>query len=235
MALVVGLASACTPTYQQERGSDTAGQAIMELFGGTQEDQLGDGAWLITVKGDEDTSRSAAVAYTYQRAAKLCPLGFDVVDADRSTTTTGIFSNAEKPVAMLAVRCRERPRRSAEMRPAPDGPADADREPRKVVTGVRPVYCTASAQHPDVGSCSLIEEACAALYASLTADGSAYTPCAPAKAAACFNATHVLDGVRVTKCAPTITGCEAQLASLKTNPDFEVTAQACGIYRVTQP
>lgn len=99
-AAVIALASSATP-YQQ-----------MGFRGGVTQTPLGQGAWLITAKGNGFTDRSTIVQYTYRRAAELCPDGFDVIDADRSTSTSVVtfdrgrtYQDVEKSEAVLAVRC----------------------------------------------------------------------------------------------------------------------------------
>jgi hypothetical protein len=51
----------------------------------TRHESIGPRAYLVTGDGNGFTSRSEITAYTYRRANELCPMGFDVIDADRST------------------------------------------------------------------------------------------------------------------------------------------------------
>lgn len=80
---------------------------------------LGDGAFLITADGNGFTGSSTIEHYKYQRAAELCPGGFDVLDASSAvqtnlTTFDGgkTYNTVNKPSGSLAIRCRA-------MRPAP--------------------------------------------------------------------------------------------------------------------
>lgn len=189
--------------------------------------------YVVTADGNGFTSRSTISEYMYRRAAELCPGGFDLVDSDTSTRSSlatfdggKTYTTINKPSGALAIQCRapERP----EVAPKP-----TVRHPeRRVVRGQRPIYCTMSAADRDVGMCSLVEALCESVYESMTNAGSSYTACTPAKAAACFNAVRVLSDDRITVCAPSISDCEAQLDAFKRNPDYTVSADECGVYRV---
>ena len=144
----------------------------------TSHRSLGHGMYIITADGNGFTSRSLISIYMYRRAAEVCSAGFDLIESDRSATISrlslGTFTFQS---GALAIECRT-------SRGAIAGAeAGALQEPPKVLAGQRPIYCTAAVRDPDVGTCWLAAEKCASARDVAISDGSAHTPCAPAKAA----------------------------------------------------
>lgn len=127
---------------------------------------------------------------------------------------------------------RERTREREQPHPDDDAPAPAaaPSEERRIVRGEKPIYCTTTVADPERGSCFLEQTACAQ---AATAAG--YTSCAARTAASCFNANRVLDGTRVTVCAPSVKDCETQRAAKAADPDFGNLSAQCGVYRVETP
>jgi hypothetical protein len=102
---VLVLVAACATPYQRKG-----------FRGGYSDQQIGPGRYLISVDGNGFTSRSTIVEYQYRRASELCPMGFDVLDADRSTSSSlatfdggKTYNTVNKPSGSLAVRCRATP------------------------------------------------------------------------------------------------------------------------------
>jgi hypothetical protein len=76
---------------------------------------LGNGRYLIEARGNGFTDRSTVIRYAYQRAAELCPIGFDVVDADQSTTSNDVtfdggktYQTVNKSQSTVLVQCKRR-------------------------------------------------------------------------------------------------------------------------------
>lgn len=118
------MAAACATPYQASG-----------FRGGYEDRDLGGGRWMISVEVNSYTSRSTAAEYTYRRAGELCPYGFDLIDADRSSRNFyasfdggKTVQNMPKSSAMLIVQCR-----SPVLAPRPvyvSGPPSGASEPR---------------------------------------------------------------------------------------------------------
>lgn len=105
---------------------------------------------------------------------------------------------------------------------------------RKVVAATHPLYCTLDVDNTQAGACFLTTEKCEQYVTDSRSKPSikvSYTDCVERNTGSCFNFNETLSGKRGVACAPSITSCEFQLASFATNPDFEITAKQCGIYR----
>lgn len=124
---------------------------------------------------------------------------------------------------------REVPRETESAMPVESEPADRPAPPaRKVVHGAKPVFCAVEVNDADRGMCFLELSACADARAK-AADK--YLDCASRSASACFNATAVVDGKRLTVCSVTVKDCEAQRAHKANDPDYSDVGSQCGIYR----
>lgn len=104
---------------------------------------------------------------------------------------------------------------------------------RRIVTGTRPLHCALDSEDSTIGACFLTAERCEQYVADARRQQTKtpYADCEQRNAGACFNYNEVVTGLRSSACAPTVTSCEYQLATFRKNPDYEVTAKQCGIYR----
>jgi hypothetical protein len=212
--------------------------------GGYSETKVGDDGWIVTFKGNGFTSRSRAMEYTYRRAGELCPRGFDVVDADRYSTTSyavGQDSVREinKPAAVLAVRCRAAP---ALLAPGDDPrtlppehmpkPATVIPEPRaRVENGVtvilvdHPFYCF-TVSGTGIQMCASELERCRTVAISMES----VATCDPAPAAACFRVRDAVTGRIIGWCFSTLSWCLKGQAAFA-NPDTSILDKDCVVMR----
>jgi hypothetical protein len=109
-----------------------------------------------------------------------------------------------------------------------------DASGRVLVRSKQPIYCTTWTQDSDIGACSPVEAECVSSRFRLIEGGDTYTRCNPAKGAACFRALRVADGAEVTLCAPSVTGCDEELAERASDPEYAVRATRCSVYRVVR-
>lgn len=106
---------------------------------------------------------------------------------------------------------------------------EPNNQSRKVVEGERPLVCALHRAGDSTGACFVNPADCDSVRDKGSADD--FTVCEERRAGACFNATVVLTQERRAICAPSISDCERQLAKARTDPDFEIAATMCGIYR----
>lgn len=99
---------------------------------------------------------------------------------------------------------------------------------RKVVHGAKPVYCAIELANAERGMCFLESSACADARAKTPEK---YLECAQRSGSACFNATTVIDGTRLTVCSVSVKDCEAQRLQKENDPDYSNVGSQCGVYR----
>ena len=154
---------------------------------------------------------------------------FGTVDTNCQAYVSSGESTAPQPRSQSTADEAPEARELREERMRKTSPAQPG--PRTVVEGVRPLSCSLVEGNPDSGRC-FVDDAKCAQFASSEYATTKYGPCEVRTAGACFNVNGVLDGSRSAMCAPSISDCEKRLAVARTNPDYEVTANRCGIYRV---
>jgi hypothetical protein len=166
---------------------------------------IGPNAFLITADGNGFTSRSEIVEYQYRRAAALCPDGFDVIDADRSTRSSlatfdggQTYTTINKPSGAMAVRCKSE---------APPVRRQAGKW-----------WCST---HPDtrVGLCERDIEHCKEFRARGKAGGHDFPPCRNAPVAFCFASYSRTAKYSGLQCAPTADGCSKLYELSKADSD----------------
>jgi hypothetical protein len=143
---------------------------------------LGNGRYAIDTAGNGFTDRSTVIKYGYMRAAELCPLGFDIIDADKNTRAQDVtfdggktYSTVHKSSATLLIQCKSAAPRGwwctingdigACVAAVGDCEAmrtgyNANREPADQLPGCafqQTVFCAPTGCRPTPASCSLWE------------------------------------------------------------------------------
>ena len=234
LALCIAAAAACGTPYQPKG-----------FLGGYSNNDLGGGRHTIDVEVNGYTSAGTALDYAYRRAGELCPDGYDVVDGSKTDrayvyATKNFVASGTKPEVAIVVQCKSPAEPTATAEPVAERAmrvsATPASEPRNVVTGTRPIYCTSLVDDPSIGLCSLHLANCERMRADLIAKGNDNGPCEQRAGAACFNVENAIDGQHSTFCAPSVKNCETRLAEAQSNPDLIVGTATCGVYRVdTEP
>ena len=98
--------------------------------------------------------------------------------------------------------------------------------------GDQPLFCSLLKSNAAIGACYQTEDECRHFRDFNPDTRDTKTECSPRTAAACFNATRVLDGKRLLFCQASVKDCESLRSERLNDPDFTALTTRCGIYRM---
>lgn len=161
---------------------------------------LGDGTYVVDMRGNGLTSRGEAIAEAYRRAGAICPTGYTVInqtdDARSSFVATGnVVHEVRKPEVTLVIRCG-----AGEMR-MPDPPA-----PPTPDSGVVPRWwCTTLSDGE--GGCMVRRSNCEELRAAALPTDPGASPCTSRASVFCFDYLPSIRGDVIRSCHPSLDAC----------------------------